>query len=212
VKPGALKLAGAVAAVTALSLLILFARTNPNGDPTDTSLAGLTNPTVTPRGSKTTTDSATSPGDPPPPGSSPAVGHRRLEPIARGETADLGGDVLATVTGVTPVELEGQGPGTTAGPGAEVTIELRNGSTEPFDLLGVAVTATYGEGTPAVPVPQASGPAFRGVIRPGTTTTGHYAFRLPAEAVPTLVVELTSASSPNVITVRPSEEAEPMVR
>jgi hypothetical protein len=156
-----------------------------------------------PAGSAPVPTGPPAPGDPAgPPSGPPRVGYNRLPPVPIGTPADFGGNVLVRVTQVTPVQLEGQGPGTTAGPGVDVTVEVRNLSGSPFDLLGVAVTATYDDGTPAVPVPMASGPPLRGSVAPGSTATGQYAFRLPADMVPTLVFEVTSSRAPNVIAVR----------
>lgn len=132
----------------------------------------------------------------------PSVGFRRLAAVGVGQAADFGGGVLASVERLTPVHVDGQGPGTSAGPGVDVAVAVRNGSGASFDLLGVAVTASYGDGVPAVPVPVASGPPLRGTLPPGGSASGRYAFRLAPGTIPTLTLELTSASAPNVIVVR----------
>lgn len=85
--------------------------------------------------------------------------------------------VVGAAQGVT----QGSGPGARAGqPQTVFTVELTNGTDAPLDLTGVVVQATYGSGTQASPLYDEATVDFGGVLAPGTTATGVYAFTIPA--------------------------------
>jgi len=142
---------------------------------------------------------------PPPPGATgpPAIAINTLPPVPVGSPTtfrDVG--IAATVTDVEQVQLEARIPGETAGPGVGVTIELRNDTKAPVDLGGLAVNAYYGDGTPANANSSPPSAPASGSVQPGESGRGVYAFRIPAEQVSSLVVELNYNRSADVLTIR----------
>ncbi|MBN1091566.1 hypothetical protein JKP75_02620 [Blastococcus sp. TML/M2B] len=84
------------------------------------------------------------------------------------------------VVGATQGVTRGSGPGARAGqPQTVFTVELTNGSGAPLDLNAVVVQATYGPGTQASPLYDGDTVDLGGVLAPGATATGVYAFAIP---------------------------------
>lgn len=131
----------------------------------------------------------------------PAVDVEESPPVAVDEPAWFGNDLVVTVTGIEPAELEARGPGQTAGPGVVVTLEVRNAGAAPIDAGGVVVNAAYGHATPADPNYSDAAEPLSGMLEPGATATGSYAFRVPSDQVDSLVLDIHHATSPNVVVV-----------
>lgn len=121
------------------------------------------------------------------------------EPVGIDTPADLGGDVTVTLTAVDTLDVEAKLPGETAGPAVAATLEVRNGSKSAFDLSTVAVTASYGDGTPAIVNRSEPAADFAGTVEPGGTAKGVYVFRAPADEADSVVVEVQSGTQPNVV-------------
>ena len=141
---------------------------------------------------------------PPPPGATgpPAIGINTLAPVPIGASAafrDVG--LVATVTKVEAVRLAAEQPGDIAGPGVGVTLQLRNDTNAPVDLGGIVVNAYYGDRTPASPSSSAPSAPAAGLVQPGGTGSGVYAFQLPTEQVPSLMVEVNYSGSADVVLV-----------
>ncbi len=139
-----------------------------------------------------------------PPGQtdSPTVDVEPLPPVGVGEGADFGGGLIATVKSVESVDLESQAPGETAGPGVLVRLEIRNDTGEAVDLGGVAINATYGtDATPAIPHQTGPIDVLSGTLEPGGTATGTYAFRLPEDAMGSLVIDVHHAGAETYVIV-----------
>jgi len=144
------------------------------------------------------------PGPPPPPGATgaPVVGISTLPPVPVGEPAQFGDGLVANVVKVDELQLEARGPGEIAGPGVGVTVELKNESTNPIDLGGIAVNASYANGVPAGASDATPSAAVAGALPPGETRQGVYVFQVPREDAASLVVEVNYNGSPNVVLIR----------
>ncbi len=119
-------------------------------------------------------------------------------PVGTGVPVDFGGGVTATMTGTKALDVEARGAGETSGPAVAATIEVRNGSNQPFDLATIALTGTYGGGTPAIPSSADPAQDLSGQLAPGATATGVYVFRVPKGDADTLVIQVQSGVKPNV--------------
>jgi hypothetical protein len=114
------------------------------------------------------------------------------QPVGKGTPVDFGGGVTATLTATKTLDVDAKGPGETSGPAVAATIQVTNGSNQPFDLSTLAVTATYGASVPAVQT--GAGPAedFKGSVAPGSSATGVYVFRVPSADADSVVVQVQS--------------------
>ena len=124
------------------------------------------------------------------------------EPVAPGTPAPLGAGVSVVLVDSENLDVEARVPGETAGPAVAATLEVRNDSSEPFDLSSLAVTATYGDGTPAIGNDSEPARALTGTVKSGASVKGVYVFRAPVKAADTVVVEVQSADRPNVVRFR----------
>lgn len=117
-----------------------------------------------------------------------------LPPTPPGQTANFGTGVTVRVSQVQSVNVAYQLPGDVAGPAVSVTLVLTNGGPSAFPANGVAVTATYGNATPASPVLDNGYRPFSGTIGPGATQTGVYPFRVPVADQSTVQVQVAYRS------------------
>ncbi len=124
------------------------------------------------------------------------------EPVAPGTPAPLGAGVSVVLVDSEDLDVEARVPGETAGPAVAATIEVRNDSSEPFDLSSLAVTATYEDGTPAIGNDSEPARALTGTVKAGGSAKGVYVFRTPPKAADTVIVEVQSAERPNVVRFR----------
>jgi hypothetical protein len=94
--------------------------------------------------------------------------------------AAFGGGVSARVTKVADQTQTDQGRGVITGaPAVAFTVQFSNHSNKPVSVNTVNVTATYGNGTPAVPANVSSNQPLRNDLKPGGTASGVYAFAIP---------------------------------
>ena len=157
-----------------------------NGSTTTTTVAGADT------GPSTTGAPATAPPSTP-------VADDLKGPVAPGTPADLGGGVLVTLTDSETLDVTANLPGETAGPAVASTLEVRNDSKEPFDLSTIAVTASYGDGTPAIVNRSEPAEDLTGTVEPGKTAKGVYVFRAPEKDADPMVLEVQSGARPNVL-------------
>ena len=139
-----------------------------------------------------------SPGPPARATSGAPVAVTPLPPAPVGRDATLRTGVTVALAKVADVRVEASGPGEVAGPGVAVTIRVRNAGGEPFDLDGVAVNASYGDGTPANPGGSAQAAPLQGRLAAGKTAEGTYYFTVPAAQRSALKVEVSSSSAANI--------------
>lgn len=130
------------------------------------------------------------------------VGTDTLEPVPAFEEAPFGDGLVATVTEIEEVELEGMGPGETSGPGILVSLELRNDSSEDIDLTGLVVNASYDGGTPAIANTSPVTSPFSDLLAPGESRDGVYAFRVPPKQAASVQVELQHFASANIVVIQ----------
>lgn len=98
------------------------------------------------------------------------------EPVAPDEVAEQE-EVEVELVRVEQVEGEAIAPGEIAGPAIRLTIEVRNGSSEPIDAGLIAVNAYFGEErSPGNPLMQPGGSPFGGSVAAGDTARGVYLF------------------------------------
>ena len=80
------------------------------------------------------------------------IASRILRPVGVGQPAELAHNLFASVTHVEVATLTAQAPGETSGPGAFVTVTVRNDTDAAVDLGGLAVNVHYGNRIPATQV------------------------------------------------------------
>jgi hypothetical protein len=142
---------------------------------------------------------------PPPavPNSTPSLAVTTLKPVPIGSPAALTSNVRVAVRGIRRLTVTAAGPGETAGPAVTFVVEVRNGSSGPVDLDGVAVTAGYGAAqTPAVPSSAAPSAPLTGRLAPGATGRGTYVFRLPAASGAKVRIQVSAAFAAAVAVFR----------
>ena len=61
------------------------------------------------------------------------------------------------------------------------------------------MTASYGDGTPAIVNRSEPAKDFAGSVAPGESATGVYVFRAPADEADSVVIEVQSGTQPNVV-------------
>ena len=132
----------------------------------------------------------------------PSVAISSLPPVDVGKKADLLAGVQIDVTSVRAVTLKAEGPGEVAGPGVRVEIAVTNDSSKAFNLGGLAVTASYAKGTPASANDGPPADPLAGRLAAGKSAVGVYFFRVPRAEVDSLVVEVSSDSSPSIVIFR----------
>jgi hypothetical protein len=75
---------------------------------------------------------------------------------------------------------------------------VRNRAAAAFDLSGLAVTASYGRGTPASPTTAGGARPLSGSLAAGRDAAGVYVFLVSEAQSGTLRVEVSSADSPSI--------------
>jgi len=128
------------------------------------------------------------------------IASRILRPVGVGQPAELAHNLFASVTHVEVATLTAQAPGETSGPGAFVTVSVRNDTDAAVDLDGLAVNVHYGDGIPATAVREL-GSSLKGPLAPGRSTSARYAFRVPKDQLASIVVDIEHSAAPNVVIV-----------
>ena len=199
-----------LAGMLAATVLLVACSSDDDGSPSTTSTTaadGSTSTTSTTEASTTGgTDAGTTDGTGDG-GSTGSVDVDALPPVAVGESVDFGDGLVATVTKVQQVDLESSAPGETAGPGVIVTLELQNDTDDTVDLAGVAINAAYGD-TPAIPHRTAPIEALSGTLAPGARSSGTYAFRVPADQMDAIVIDVHHAGEVSYVVVDVGEAAQ----
>jgi hypothetical protein len=121
-----------------------------------------------------------------------------LPPVRVGNAARLDRRVSVTIPSVRDIEVSASGPGEVAGHGVSVHVRVHNTTTAAVNLSGFAVTASYGQGTPASPTDSGGAAPLTGMLAPGDAADGTYVFLVPAAQSSTLRVEVSSDESPNI--------------
>ncbi|TNM61052.1 DUF4352 domain-containing protein [Streptomyces sp. NP160] len=165
----------------------------------DASTPGTSSTAPSPRPSSTS-ESPSYSG--PPPATAPVVGATTLPAVEVGSAADFGDGLRVTVTGVRAAQLESGGPGDASGAGVAVAVEVENGSEQPVDLSGLTVTAAYGDDLAASSTTGAPADLPTGVLAPGASGEGVWAFAVPEADRGSLVLTITSNSSSAAVVVR----------
>ena len=128
----------------------------------------------------------------------PSVAVSPLPPKPVGSPAQIKGGVRVTIANVKDVEVGATGPGEIAGPAVSVEVRVGNTSPAAFNLSGLAVTASYGRGTPASPTTAGGAKLLSGSLAAGRGASGVYVFLVPKAQSGTLRVEVSSADSPSI--------------
>ena len=129
-----------------------------------------------------------------------SIASRTLRPIGIGQRAELAPNLFASVTQVSAATLTAQAPGETSGPGAFVTVTVRNDTGAAVNLDGLAVNVHYGNRIPATPVRELGG-SLKGLLAPGRSKSARYAFRVAKDQVTSIVVDIQHSAAPNVVIV-----------
>jgi hypothetical protein len=99
--------------------------------------------------------------------------------------------VTAALAAVQPIEARATGRGNVAGPALLVSVRLTNGGGTPLDLAGVTVNLSSGaDRTPGSPVEDARRAPLGGILEPGASAEGTYAFSVPVEGRDVVTVEV----------------------
>lgn len=187
---------------TVLAAALLAGCSGDGADGEDTAVPGLSPTAAATATTPAATARPTRVVPPPVDSSRPQVATTTLPPVPVGTRTPIAEGVLVGVDGVRAVTVTAGGPGETAGSAVAVTVTVRNDGARPVDLTGFTVTAAYGGGTPAVPTGARPAAPLKGSLATGADAAGTYVFRLPADRAGSLVVQVASAGSPNVVVVR----------
>jgi hypothetical protein len=139
------------------------------------------------------------PGTPAVDTAAPSVAIRTLPPADIGAAVQITRNVVVTVSNIRTTTVSGTGPGEVAGEGVVFSVGVRNQTTASVDVGGFSVTASYGQKIPAIPSDSAPSAPLTGTLRPGAVATGTYVFRMPADQVGSLNIQVSSDSSPNIV-------------
>ncbi|PWB97573.1 hypothetical protein [Homoserinimonas hongtaonis] len=189
-----------IAAIALVVLAIIIA--------VSAALSGRTDaedPSLSPSAPTSSESASPTPGASEEPGESDGAVPDVVAEVPVGTAGDFGDGVSATVSAVTPLEVEGRGPGEKSGPALRFDIVMSNGSAAAIPLDGVTVNLYYGaDSTPASPV--LSNPEiveFGGTLEPGATAPGSYVFSLPAEGQADYHLEISYSAGSPLVMVRP---------
>ncbi|MEJ5912814.1 DUF4232 domain-containing protein [Pseudokineococcus sp. 1T1Z-3] len=122
-----------------------------------------------------------------------------LPSVPVGQDAPFRSGLVARVTAVEEADVEARGPGETSGPGRLVRLELENGSAGDVDLAGVTVLAFGEDGSSVSPISGRPTDPVQGVLAPGESASGTYAFTTPPD-VP-LRLEISQNAQPDIAVV-----------
>jgi hypothetical protein len=156
-----------------------------------TSSPGPTGAPVAPRPSGTHTS-------PPLETATATAGLTTLKPVVVGSPATITPGVRVTVRKFQTLKVTAAVPGETSGPAVAFVVEVRNGSTTPVNLDGIAVTASYGAATPATPISSAPNNPLTGRLVAGSTAQGSYVFRVPAKDAGSVKIQVSADSATSV--------------
>jgi hypothetical protein len=129
----------------------------------------------------------------------PSVAITTAPPVRVGTTATLSNGVKVQVSKINTVQVEASGPGDIAGDGVAVHLTVRNSSTKPFDLNGLAVTASYGKAQPASPGGASTGDLLTGSLKVGDKARGVYVFTVPKSKAGSVQVQVSSSASAAIL-------------
>jgi hypothetical protein len=175
-----------------------------DGTATATSGSGSASPTPSVPPSATASTPARRTGTAPPPvdTKAPKVAVTTLPAVPVGSRTPISANVLVSVRGLRTLTVSATGPGEIAGSAVAFAVEIRNQGSRPVDLGGFTVTASYGSKVPAPPSNAAPADALTGRLDPGGTAAGTYVFRMPANQVGSVRIQVSSNASPNVVVFR----------
>jgi hypothetical protein len=132
----------------------------------------------------------------------PKVAITTLPPVPVGSRTPISANVLVSVGGLRALTVSASGPGEIAGSAVAFAVEIRNQGSRPVDLGGFTVTASYGSDVPASPSNAAPADPLTGRLAPGGTAAGTYVFRMPANQIESVRIQVSSNASPNVLVFR----------
>jgi hypothetical protein len=123
----------------------------------------------------------------------PARAVPTLPAVALDRRASFGDGVHAAITRVDPIRVSAQGPGEISGEGLAVHVSLVNESTEPVPT-DVLVTLNHGRDSEAVPSDEPPAQPLAGVLQPGQTASGVYAFVVPPRDRGSVLIRVSYAA------------------
>jgi hypothetical protein len=108
-------------------------------------------------------------------------------------------ELAATVTGMTAVQGEAQGPGEIAGPAVKFTIAIKNDTGKPFNLANTVVNAYSGADASPAEQLTSEGTAFPKLLKDGESASAQFVFTIPEDERGTVLVTVdTSVQNPVV--------------
>ena len=125
-----------------------------------------------------------------------------LPAVPVGSRTPISANVVVSIGGLRTLTVSARGPGETAGSAVAFAVGIRNGGSRPVDLGGFTVTASYGSAVPAPPSNAAPADPLTGRLDPGGTVSGTYVFRIPANQIGSVRIQVSSNFSPNVLVFR----------
>lgn len=129
----------------------------------------------------------------------PSVAISTAPAVNVGTTTTLSDGVKILVSKVSVVKVKASGPGDIAGDGVAVHLTVKNSSKKPFDLNGLAVTASYGRAQPASPGGAGTGELLTGTLKVGKKARGVYVFTVPKAKAGTVEVQVSSNASALIV-------------
>jgi hypothetical protein len=147
----------------------------------------------------TTTQGTVEAVPPPVDTETPSVAISTAPAVRVGTTGTFSNGVKVLVSKVSVVKVKATGPGDIAGDGVAVRLTVHNSSKKSFDLDGLAVTASYDQGTPASPGGAGTGKLLTGSLKVGAKATGVYVFTVPKAKASTVEIQVSSDSSAIIV-------------
>jgi hypothetical protein len=173
---------------------------------TATATAASATPTLTPTataGPAAPTTPATTPptkgGPALAPSGAPSVAVSLAPPVKAGVPAPLTPTVKVTTGRIRTITVGANGPGEVAGPAVAIPLSVRNGSSQAFNLNGLAVNVTYHDGTPANQTTAGPVKLLTGSLKPGAQKTGTYVFTVPKKYAADVRIQVSSDQSPTIV-------------
>lgn len=168
--------------------------------------AAPTSTAATSRGPTAGPPPATTPVQPPTPGSTEATVPSEKVTRRKAVTLDGRGEATAgvavTMTKVAAFTAKAKGPGEVSGPALALTVAVANGTSRPVDLGSAVVNVTASDGTPAAQLTGKPARPLRGSVESNAKATGVYVFTLDKTVRNPVTVEVAVSPSDPIVVFR----------
>jgi len=138
---------------------------------------------------------ATTPVQPPTPGSTASTVKPRTptkrKPVKLNQTAESADTVKVAITSLKAITSKAKGPGEVSGPALAITVSVSNGTGSAVDLGSAVVTLTDADGNPGAGMAGKPNSPLPGSVAPGGKATGVYVFNVAKGQRDPVVVDVS---------------------